>query len=49
MTNDNESEDARRLAGCGVIILGVLTIVVLAFIAALLYILFNFGALLGDM
>lgn len=49
MTNDNESKDAAKLAGCGVTALILLGLVVLAVVAAILYVLFNFGSFLGGL
>lgn len=46
---DDESNDAAKLAACGVIALTVIGLVVLAVIAAVLYVLFNFGSFLGGL
>jgi hypothetical protein len=45
MTNEQPEPKGRRLSGCGVAVMLTLA----AFAVALLYILFNFGAWLGDL
>jgi hypothetical protein len=48
MTNLNE-DDKRKLSGCGVVVVSVLGLVVLATIAAVLYVLVQFGSFLGGL
>lgn len=44
MTNDNEAKTDRKLNGCGWIAIGLM----LAFSAAVLYVLFMFGSWIGQ-
>lgn len=48
MNHSEEGTDA-KLAGCGVTVLVVLGLALLAIVVAVLYVLFNFGAFLGGL
>lgn len=47
MMKDNESDDSAKLAGCGLTILSIVGLLVLAVVAAVVYVLFNIGTWIG--